>query len=282
MLAIQFENKVDAALLYAKLQQNCVNYPEYANDIEFRYSKVTIQEPCRNRNQWMNAFLIPSIAEFIIQAYEESWMAEIIEQTFLFKSFEEQEQIVAIARSIIAGEKKDIPIRGIPAGKDRTVFIHDALDKIFADTPSFSFESFVRFRLRDYRERLRKYVEAAIDEYKMEQEYQDFIENARRYVGCKQAAAAVVHLIHGQKVLFFDSEWKPIRQADVLDPVEEQFIRDQHLDPAAFVIAPLLSLVPRKIILYTEQIDHGIVRTVQNIFEERVVILPRHENPLNI
>ncbi len=282
MLAIQFENKVDAALLYAKLQQNCVKYPEYADDIKYLYSKVTIQEPSRNPDQWMHAFLIPSIAEFIIQAYEECWMAEIIEQRFLFKSIEEQEQIVAIARSIIAGEKRDIPIQGIPSEKDRIVLVRDALTKIFTDTPVFSFESFVRFRLREYRDRLHKYVEAAIDEFKMEQEYQDFIENARRYVGCKQAAAAVVHLIHGRKVLFFDSEWKPIRQADVLEPVEEQFIRDQHLDPSTFVIAPLLSLVPQKIIIYTDQIDHGIVRTVQNIFEERVLILPRQKNPLNI
>ena len=52
------------------------------------------------------------------------------------------------------------------------------------------------FRLAKYYERLRSYVEAAIDEYKMEQEYQTFIQSLRDYVMSKEPMLDHVHIVH--------------------------------------------------------------------------------------
>lgn len=43
---------------------------------------------------------------------------------------------------------------------------------------------------------------------------------------------------------------------------------DSHL------LAPLVSIAPEKIDLYTEDREHAMVQTIQNIFQERVRILP--------
>ena len=45
-------------------------------------------------------------------------------------------------------------------------------------------------------QRLRSYVEAAIDEYKMEQEYQTFIQSLRDYVMSKEPMLDHVHIVH--------------------------------------------------------------------------------------
>lgn len=41
-------------------------------------------------------------------------------------------------------------------------------------------------------------------------------------------------------------------------------------------IAPLLSIAPTTIFLYTKDPEEALVRTIKNIFEERVSILPYH------
>ena len=66
---------------------------------------------------------------------------------------------------------------------------------------SFSFSSYVRFRLRTYREMVAKLAEVAIDEYKLEQEYQMFIETLRQQVRSRKSRLSCVHLIL-MKVLF--------------------------------------------------------------------------------
>lgn len=40
------------------------------------------------------------------------------------------------------------------------------------------------------------------------------------------------------------------------------------------VIAPLLSIAPNEILLYTDSEEKAIIRTLLNIFEERLKILP--------
>lgn len=52
------------------------------------------------------------------------------------------------------------------------------------------------FRLGKYYERLKGYVEAAIDEYKMEQEYQTFIQSLRDYVTRKEPVLDHVRIVH--------------------------------------------------------------------------------------
>lgn len=40
-------------------------------------------------------------------------------------------------------------------------------------------------------------------------------------------------------------------------------------------IAPLLSIAPTKIYVYIDSEENGLIRTIQNIFEERVILLKK-------
>ena len=94
-------------------------------------------------------------------------------------------QILQLAHSIMEGE-----LEGLPLNKDDTPrehYIIQELQAICLEENVFSIRSFMTFRLAKYYERLRSYVEAAIDEYKMEQEYQTFIQSLRDYVMSKVA-----------------------------------------------------------------------------------------------
>lgn len=128
------------------------------------------------------------------------------------------------------------------------------------------------FRLAKYYERLRSYVEAAIDEYKMEQEYQTFIQSLRDYVMSKEPMLDHVHIVHdGYFVLW---ELKYISEREQKKYIDRRFVREHPMYIDSHLLAPLVSIAPEKIDLYTEDREHAMVQTIQNIFQERVRILP--------
>lgn len=43
------------------------------------------------------------------------------------------------------------------------------------------------------------------------------------------------------------------------------------------IIAPLLSMAPASIYLYTDHPDIALIRTIQNIFEERITLLSKED-----
>lgn len=57
-----------------------------------------------------------------------------------------------------------------------------------------SFDSFSKFRLKELQERLLQIVDLAIDEYKMEQEYQMFIHMLREYLASREQKMKAIHL----------------------------------------------------------------------------------------
>lgn len=245
--------------------------------IQYDQQKTLIINRFQDEKEWINNELIPTLTVHFIKCHEEKWLKQIISETFMFKEKEELEQIFEIARSIIAGEKTEIPLHQVKDGLTRENLIHQALSDVLDQTDFFSYESFIRFRLKEYRTRLIHYVEAAIDEYKLEQEYQNFIEDSRRYISLKKPAVHVLHLVHDKRFSFFNENFEEINPRQVLHFVEDQFLREKNIEPTSFVIAPLLSIAPEKLFLYTDQIDNGMVRTIQNIFQERVSIHSKNE-----
>ena len=77
----------------------------------------------------------------------------------------------------------------------------------------FSFDSFVTFRLRPFINELRKYVELSLDEYRMEQEYQMFIQILREFLNDREPKLEQLHLLFANdEITFFDQEFSEIRR----------------------------------------------------------------------
>ncbi len=276
MITIQFREKKDAALLFQLIKEhnhpntehvhsNIIYEPRVLVKINFKESFETI----------ISTVIIPVLLKYILKIVEVRWMKEMIRNMFYFSDEEEQRQIMSVARSIIDGEKHEVPmISKMNEHLPREKMIENALQDFLTASVSFSFESFLQFRLKEYRFRLVQYIEAAIDEYKLEQEYQNFVENLRRYVYSKDALMETIHLVYEGEFYFFDRNLNEISQEELKYLIDEQLIKIEDIDTDSLVIAPLISIAPRTIYLYTDFVDHGLVQTIQNIFLERVELLP--------
>ncbi|WP_066258070.1 sporulation protein YtxC [Neobacillus drentensis] len=208
--------------------------------------------------------------EFITSIKRDDWFREILKNQFFYEDLEVQQQIMEIIYSILEGQRKDL-----------TVFLKDtneeppiraAIEHIFQENISFSFDSFLKFRLRPYLQLLEGYVEVAIDEYKMEQEYQMFVQMLRDFLINREPKMDVLHLLFDEEITFYNEQFVEMKRAELIRLIDRKLLVNHPVYVDSASIAPLLSLAPTTIFLYTKDPDEPLVRTIKNIFEERVTI----------
>src|SRR5690606_10354280 len=123
-----------------------------------------------------------------------------------------------------------------------------------------------------YYEAVSTYLHAAIDEYKMEQEYQMFVNMLREYLQRKSAKQEIVHVLMNKPILFYDDSLEAMTKEKLAEMMDRRLLSNHPVYVDSDLIAPLLSMAPHKIFLYTEDEDQLLIRTLRNIFEERLAV----------
>ncbi|QOR65766.1 putative sporulation protein YtxC [Cytobacillus suaedae] len=275
MIEIHFQESLDAIKLYERLcssqQEKTINY------IDVLYDQENIITICidKKSNEVVDSFIIPAITSFFIETKEDSLMLTLMEEIFYFSEYEERQQILEIARSIIEGERKGIPV--VSDLVPREDLISSSLRTLLTNPISFSFESFIKFRLKDYSDRLLQYVEISIDEYKLEQEYQNFIQNLRDYITERDSKLEHLNILHNDQFSLYSAHFSEIKRDEIVKYIDRKLIQSHPMYIDSSILAPLVSINPSTIHLYTNQVDDGMVQTIRNIFQERVRIFTKKE-----
>jgi putative sporulation protein YtxC len=208
--------------------------------------------------------------EFIIKIKRDDWFRGIIKENYYYEDPEEQQQIMDILYSILAGEREDLAVFLIKTKEEPKIM--EAIDQIFRDNISLSFDSFIKFRLRSYLSVLENYIELSIDEYKMEQEYQMFVQTLREFLKHQEPKMDVLHLIFDEEITFYNTDFEEIKRSELARMIDRKLLFNHPMYVDSASIAPLLSIAPTTIYLYTENPEEPLVRTINSIFEERVCI----------
>ncbi|MTH52893.1 putative sporulation protein YtxC [Bacillus mangrovi] len=273
MLEISFESEQEAQSFYMWL----------AGRAGEAGMSVTMEQPASVEiiagDGEIRSFLIPLLSEYITEKMESLWILSILENQFYFTDTDELQQILNISQSIMEGERTDIPNVERFSGKEE--FVKETLGQFIQPGLRFSFHSFVRFRLSGYMHKLKRYAEAAIEEYKLEQEYQSFIQLLREYVIQKHPLLAEVHVFHRRHFLIYNGEYKEMTDTELRRVTDRDLLcrHPVYIDTA--LLAPLVSMAPGRIFLYSDDPDHGMIQTIQNVFQERVMLRPEVSFYLN-
>ncbi|MXQ54047.1 putative sporulation protein YtxC [Shimazuella alba] len=131
-------------------------------------------------------------------------------------------------------------------------------------------DGYVRFRLDHYRKALAKCVHDAVDQFLLDQEYQDFISLLKYFVSVQDSKIDLVHIMHRGVKNFelLDDQKKPLQLNDggtLQEIVEHSF---SHED---LIVSTLLTIAPEKIVLHTKFAEENIIRTLSQIFESRLI-----------
>lgn len=212
------------------------------------------------------------ITRYIIEKHEKDWIMDIIEKHYYFTEAEEQVAILNIVSAIFAGEKNDLP--QMETLRDRRETIMESLEGILQEHNTFTFQSIIRFRLTAYKEALRQYVEIAIDEYKLEQEYQVFIDKLRRIIRAYKPLCEKIEVYDEHPFKLYDDHHRLIRNVQSVRSFYP-LLKQWGIEAEPSIVLTLIALAPKQVIIYTDRPEHGMMKTLHRVFEDRVCFVTR-------
>lgn len=271
MTEIIFCNSDDAKQFHDHLLEYLKLAPQNEAILLFEdQHSVTISESLLSKSvfdQVKKAFI-----EFIIKIKREDWFKGILQEQYFYHDPLEQQQIIEIIDSVLEGERKGLA-DFLQEISEESV-IAEAVEQIFHHKLPFSFDSFIKFRLRSYLHVLERYVKVSIDEYKMEQEYQMFVQTLREFLRGREPMIPALHLLMDDDIAFYNESFEKIRKGELTRMIDRKLLVNHPVYVDSASIAPLLSIAPTEIFLYTKDPEKPLVRTIKNIFEERVSVRP--------
>jgi len=212
------------------------------------------------------------LKKYILTRKKEEWCRQILIEDFFYTDVEEQNQIIEMIHTILEGKRKDLPVH-INQEEDE-FFIDTALSETLHFHHPFSFDAFIKFRLKDYLTRLIHYVEIAIDEYKLEQDYQLFIQTLRDFIIGRKPLINEINLVDEDGFVFYDMNFKEMKRSELYKTIDRKLLSNHPIYVDSTTIAPLISISPDKINIFTNDLEKGLMRTIMNIFEERIHLFP--------
>jgi putative sporulation protein YtxC len=272
LIEIIFQKDQDAQRMYGHITGQLPEVQHENGIIQIDKDRKIIKILTKNMPKTAFHSIKESVYEFIALKKRDDWFREILSQRFFYTDPNEQEQILEIIYSVIEGSREDLA--HFLQDTDEKQYVFQAIDDFFKGSVSFSFDSFVVFRLKPFLDKLQNYVEVAIDEYKLEQDYQMFVQTLRDFLLGRPAQQETIHLILDEETAFYNHEFIEMKRNELIKGIDRKLLGNHPIYVDSVTIAPLLSMAPTRIYLYTNQPEQPLVRTIRNIFEERVIISP--------
>lgn len=266
MIEIIFQSKEDAKRFHQLLMRHTQSSHHLNHDTLLIEDKHIVK--CDVMKE--AAVVKQAFGRFILEIKLVDWSRDILQDQFYYEDEHEQEQILEIITSIVDGNRREL--LSFVDMNELNNLVESAINELFSERLSFSFDSFLRFRLRSITALLERIVEVAIDEYKLEQEYQIFVHTLRDFLTGRSSIKKVIHLIVSDSITFFDEQFFELKRKDILQMIDRKLLSNHPVYIDSVTIAPLLSIAPKKIYLYTDEPEQPLVRTICNLFEERVVV----------
>ncbi|MBE1441525.1 putative sporulation protein YtxC [Paenibacillus sp. OAS669] len=213
------------------------------------------------------------LAEWIVQEEEGRLIRTMIVRDFDYKREEDIVSIMGYCRPAPfpeEGEEAFEPALEQSVSR-RKQMIAQAISAFLQEYTDLNVQGFLQFRLQDYMNELREAVEYAIDEFLMDQQYQEFISLLKYFVYIQEAKIPTAHLIHkgGNEFVLLNDRMELIdtSQTDATFTVE---MIEKDINFEDVIVSTLISVSPRQICIHTRDPEVQVIKTITQIFENRV------------
>lgn len=270
MVHISFQNDAEALTLLQMVLNHSFGL-ELHQSIQFTPRQgLELDIEQQNLEKWLT-LLTDVFHRFLLEEKLQHALEQIITQKFYFRERDEIESILLFAASIFEGEKN---MSQEPLFSDEKQWIKKGLHSILTERLSFSFDSFTTFRLKSFYQSLEKYAMLAIDEYKLEQDYQSFIATLRDFLHKRKPKMSYLHLVYRDAFYFYDHSFRKLELFEITDLIDRHLLSESSIYIDSVTLAPLLSIAPERLYIYTNDTEQGLIQTMKRVFEERTFILP--------
>ncbi|MFH5185885.1 sporulation protein YtxC [Paenibacillus sp. TAB 01] len=222
-----------------------------------------------NRADALYKKVADALADWIVNEEEEQLIRALVAKEFDYKEESDVRSILNYCRHMIQMESAEEAME--QTALRRKYKIAEAAYAYLQENTELNLDGFMRFRLRAYREELHELAEYAIDEFLMDQQYQEFISLLKYFVYIQEAKIPLAHLIHkgGNEFVLLNDRMEPIdTSGNDATLTVEMLERDINFEDV--IVSTLISVSPQQIYIHTRDPEVQVIQTITQIFENRV------------
>lgn len=134
-------------------------------------------------------------------------------------------------------------------------------------------DGYIAFRMHNYKRELKEVVEYAMDEYILDQQYEEFMTLLKYFVQLQETRIDIVHLVQqeGNSFILCDDAMLPLEIKHENDRIVAEMLETE-INIEDIVISSLISASPQKIMIHAKHHEYQVIRTVKSIFGERTQV----------
>lgn len=210
-----------------------------------------------------------ALADYILDVKEKDILCRLMADHYYYRDPKEVEKIEKYAVQLLNEGNFIEPSMEFRFNRKNKLF-HQFYQYLCQHT-SINLDGYLQFRLTNYTDELMEVVEHAIDEYIMDQEYQEFISLLRYFVLVQDPKMKEIHVHHSANGFeLMHDDFSPVDMSEIDLFVSD--IQDQDIRFEDMIVSTLISASPEKVVIHTEDDGHNVVKTITNIFDGRAVI----------
>lgn len=143
------------------------------------------------------------------------------------------------------------------------------VEEYLCDSNALVIEGFIRFRMKEYMEELKRSAEEALIRFMAEREHREFVRLLKYFVDIQDQRQETVHVVRTAENRFELRRPEGGRvPGEYVDTLASDTIGDG-VDVADLLISALITAAPRKVVLHFEP-DSATADTIDAVFEGRV------------
>ncbi|MUK86892.1 putative sporulation protein YtxC [Ornithinibacillus sp. L9] len=257
----------------------------------FRYNKK-IELHWKTHEDWGNHLQIDdqdtnhetfeTVAKSMVDVFKSHRLSPmikgVIEDFYYYTNADEIERILEITHWIVSGEDDDsLQVRN--SKEDPTELLYSLFIANIKNTSPVHFDSIVNFRLKAFKDQIIYFVGLAIDEFKREEDHQEFVNMLREFITKKEPKYNTIHILQGNPFSFFKPNGKRFSKMELRMILQQEPLYIVGLESDELNLAPLVAMAPKKIKIYGDHPSEPKTLTVINVFQERVEFEPVSKFP---
>jgi len=198
------------------------------------------------------------ITDIIVEFYEKHLVKNIINTNYFYFSDSEK---IKIYKEIVAQLKRNV------ISNKAIIFLQ--VFNYVSQNKTLILDGFVYFRLKDYISLLDGLVDAVVDHFLVQREYDEFVNLLQVYVRSKESKSDTIHLFYKNEECFlFDKSYVPIFID--MNSLNAKYLSDISFSKNDYVLNTLLTQIPNKLYIHSNEVKDEFINTLELIFSDRI------------
>lgn len=206
------------------------------------------------------------LAYIVTDFYEPVIIQKFINSNYFYFTTEEKRKIYNICLTNIDFSSSIIMVN----------IITNEFFKFFQENKYVILDGFVNFKLKEYLKELDSLVDMCVNKFIIEREYNEFIMLLKDYIQNTPSNTKELHLVYkNEKSVLLDENMNPIEINK--NAIPQQYLSDITFSSNDLNLNAILTLLPEKLFIHSEQKEDDFINTLKMIFENRVEIVNNRE-----